>query len=119
MPIKRILLHRRMLKVASAFAAFALPFPLWADQWVMPVTPTQVISGNAVGAYIQIITAEAVVNPGTCNPDSYVVRDPTQLGAAAAIALSALAVGRQLRLYVSSACDAPTGGPLILSIGVI
>jgi hypothetical protein len=109
------------MSVRKVLAVLFLGVPLtgWADQWVMPVTPTQVVSGNNGGLYIQILTSEAIVNPGGCQMDSYIVRDPALTSSAAAIALAALTAGRQLRLYVLSTCDGPTGRPLVSSLGMM
>ena len=100
-------------------AAVSWPCAAWADQWVAPVTPTQVINGNAGGLYIQILTAESIVNPASCpSADSYVIHDPVLVNSAAAIVLAALMAGHQIRIYVvSSGCDTPTGRPLATFVG--
>jgi hypothetical protein len=112
--------RRKLVLVAATLAAVLnLPIGAWADQWVSPVTSTQVIGGDAGGLYIQIITAEVVVNPANCpSPDGYVVHDPALVNSAEAIALAALMAGHQLRIYVvSSGCDPQTGRPLAMSVG--
>ena len=91
-----------------------------AAAWVVPVTPTQVITGNAAGLYMQLITAETILNPGNCvTADSYIVRDPAIINASIATALAEQAAGRQLRVYVVDTCDAPTGRPLVVSVGML
>jgi hypothetical protein len=101
--------------------AGSLPIVALADQWVSPVTPTQVLSSNSGGLYTQLITAEAVVNPANCpSADSYIVHDAALVNSALAIASAALIAGRQLKVYVtSSSCDPQTGRPLVTSIGLL
>src|SRR5580700_10280463 len=80
-----------------------LPQWVWADQWVSPVTPTQAISGDSGGIYIEIVTAETVVNPANCpSADGYIVHDPALVNSALAITSAALIAGQQLRVLVAS-----------------
>lgn len=91
-----------------------------AAQWVTNVVPTKVVVGGSGGEYLQIMTSSAIVNPASCgSADSYVLRDPTIVKSAIAVALAALAAGRQIQVYVTDTCDAPTGRPLTNAIGVM
>jgi hypothetical protein len=99
--------------------SLALPAQCLAAQWITNIPPTQVIVGNSGGEYLQILTSMAISNPASCpSPDSYIIRDPAIVKSATAIALTALTSGRQIRVFVTDTCDAPTGRPLALSIGL-
>lgn len=86
----------------------------------MPVTLGQVVVGNVGGPYLQLIPSGAIQNPGGCGtPDSYVLRDPTLLNHGTAIALTAKASEKPVRIYVTDTCDGPTGRPQISAVGVM
>jgi hypothetical protein len=92
----------------------------FAAQWVTNVNATQAIVGNSSGQYVQILTSDTIVNPASCpNADSYVVHDAALVSSALAISLTAIASGRTLRVFVTDACDAATGRPLAISIGLM
>lgn len=112
---------RKSIRIASAsLASLALSAQAIAAQWVTSITATQVISGNSGGEYVQLLVASTIVNPAACaTSDSYIIRDPAIVKNALAIGLTAIAAGRQIRVYVSDSCDAPTGRPLAISIGLM
>jgi|SRR4051812_32075772 hypothetical protein len=110
-----------LVAVASAIiGSLAVSTECSAAQWVTGIPATQVVVGNAGGEYLQILSSNAISNPAACSTaDSYIIRDPAIVKSAIAIGLAALASGRQIRVYVTDSCDAPTGRPLATSIGLM
>jgi hypothetical protein len=106
--------------VSAIIGSLAVPGQCFAAQWVTNIPATQVVVGNSGGEYLQILTSNAITNPASCSSaDSYIIRDPAIVKSAIAIGLTALASGRQIRVYVTDTCDAPTGRPLATSIGLM
>lgn len=87
------------VSIVMALLAIGLSNASRADQWVMPVTPTPVVTGDSGGQFLQLFVAESIVNPASCsNADTYVLRDPVIINSATATALAAAVAGRQLRI---------------------
>ena len=83
------------------------------------ITVTQAIVGNYSGEYLQLLISNTVLNLRSCpSGETYVLRDPAIIQSAIAIALTAVASGRQIRVYVTDSCDAPTARPLVSAIGL-
>jgi len=91
----------------------------YAAQWETNITVTQAIVGNYSGEYLQLLISNTVLNLRSCpSGETYVLRDPAIIQSAIAIALTAVASGRQIRVYVTDSCDAPTARPLVSAIGL-
>ena len=80
-------------------------------------------AGDRVSAFLLdllVIVSGTVGNPaGWACPDSYIVHDAALVRDALAIGMTALASDRQIRVYVTDSCDAATGRPLVISIGLM
>ena len=100
--------------------SFGIAQPCLADQWVMDLTPAQVITGptGSTGQYVQLLVAVPVLNPAGCpTTDSYI--SEWQPSSTLATLLSALAAGKLVRIYISStACDPWNGRPSFTVVGV-
>jgi hypothetical protein len=91
-----------------------------ADQWVLDLTPTQVITGPTTGngQYIQLLVSGTVLNPAGCpTTDSYI--SEWAPSSTLATLLSALMAGKLVRIYISStACDSWNGRPSFTIVGI-
>lgn len=106
--------------VAATIGVLGFPAHCFAAQWVLNVTPTEVIVGKATEKFVQILVSGTVVNPGYCSaPDSYMISDKDLLGDVLAINLTAIASGREIKIYVTDLCDNETHRPLISAIGLM
>jgi|KBSSwiStaDraftv2_1062776.scaffolds.fasta_scaffold07904_3 hypothetical protein len=87
--------------------------------WVTNLVPVQVITGNdASGQYVQLITTPTPSASWGCqNSDSFVTR--TLPRDTVAMALTALALGKSLRLFVKTTCDAILGRPTFTVVGIM
>lgn len=76
----------------------------WCDQWTAALTPISASAQTYNGALLTYVTtSQAVVNPAGCPAgDGYITIDPAIVKESLAAALTAIAAGRQVQIYVSS-----------------
>lgn len=116
-------IRNRFWIAASLIAGSASAIsPCWAQQWYPNLTPTEVIAVNYAGylsSALQIITAEAIVNPAHCaTTDFYILSGDTT--SVLAIVLAAIQSNKHIRIVVAdNACDYGTGRPLVTAVGIM
>lgn len=91
-----------------------------ADQWSAQLTlSSAAVEDNNGTPLLFVTTSQAVVNPANCaSPDGYVMTDSAIVNKALAAALTAIASGAPVAVYVSSSQCASDGRPLMENIQV-
>jgi|KBSSwiStaDraftv2_1062776.scaffolds.fasta_scaffold01036_29 hypothetical protein len=106
----------------SMLLAIGVTQTCWAAGWYTGLTATTVISTDANGPVLEIITSQPINNSGGCSiADLYVLRDATNVSVvntSLAIVMSAITTGLPIRLYVTGTCDSYTGRPLVSAVGL-
>jgi len=92
----------------------------WSDQWTATLTPTSASAQTFNGALLTYVTtSQAAVNPANCpSTDGYITIDPAIVKESLASALTAIAAGRQVQIYVSST-QCVQGRPMILNFTML
>lgn len=91
-----------------------------ADAWTSTLTLTGAHAENSSGTLlVRISTSQAVSNPAGCSaPDAYVVSDPVIVNQIYATALTALATGSPVEIYVSGS-QCTVNRPTILTMQIL
>lgn len=109
-----------ILSATALLLTFIINSDAFADQWILDLAPTQVITGPTAGGgqYIQLLVETPVANPAGCSQfDSYI--SEWQPSSTLATLLSALTAGKLVRIFISStACDPATLRPSFTVVGV-
>ena len=104
----------------SVALTFFAAVPARADQWTVLLTPASASTQNYNGALsIFVTTTQPVSNPANCpSADGYITTDPVIAKETLAIALTAIAGGHQIQVYVSSS-QCAQNRPMILDFQVV
>lgn len=111
---------RASMGVLVVILSGALAAPACGDQWTALLTPTSASTQNYNGTLsIFVTTAQAISNPANCpSADGYITTDSVIAKETLAIALTVIAGGHPVQVYVSSS-QCAQNRPMILDFQVV